>query len=123
VFQLVHITSSPVKKSNNLFKVGLQNVGLFMAAWSMATTPPLDGGGQFQFGVQYGAGVSIRVHRRLHLNLDFRETASPALDFLWPSFNDSDADTTYYDSSADRPQVKAGPLRIHRATIGLAFGF
>jgi LssY C-terminus len=63
-FQLLHITDAPFKSTGGVFKVGLRNVGLILAAYNFANTPPLDGGGVFQFGFQYGGGLMYRFSRK-----------------------------------------------------------
>jgi hypothetical protein len=47
------------QESGWAFKLGLQNVGLLLAAFDFGSTPPLDGGGVFSVGVQYGAGIKV----------------------------------------------------------------
>jgi opacity protein-like surface antigen len=122
-FQLLHITDAPFKSSAGIFKVGLRNVGLILAAYNFANNPPLDGGGVFQFGFQYGGGVKYRVSRRWMARIDYRETLSPQPNFIERSIEidnpaDSSEYTVYYE--ANKP---AGPLREQRLTGGIAFTF
>ena len=49
-----------------------------MAAYDFGTHAPLDGGGVFSLGAIYGAGIKFRVHPRIMINFDFRETWSQA---------------------------------------------
>lgn len=122
-FQLLHITDAPFKSSAGIFKVGLRNVGLVLAAYNFANNPPLDGGGVFQFGFQWGGGVKYRVARRWIARLDFRETLSPQPNFIGRSIeidnpDDSNEYTVY--SESNKP---AGPLIEQRLTGGIAFTF
>lgn len=122
-FQLLHITDAPFKSSAGIFKVGLRNVGLILAAYNFANNPPLDGGGVFQFGFQYGAGVKYRVTRRWMARIDYRETLSPQPNFIERSIEidnpaDSSEYTIYYEANK-----AAGPLREQRLTGGIAFTF
>ncbi len=122
-FQLLHITDAPFKSSGGIFRVGLRNVGLIMAAYNFANNPPLDGGGVFQFGFQYGGGIKYRVARRWMARIDYRETLSPQPNFIERSIHvdnpsASDEFTIYKETSGP-----AGPLREARLTGGLAFTF
>ena len=122
-FQLLHITDAPVKKPNSIFRAGLRNVGLILAAYDFANEPPLDGGGVFQFGFQYGGGIKYRVTRRLMLSADYRETLSPQPDFIERSIqidDPSDSDDYVFRKVTEGP---GGPMRIKRATLGISFVF
>lgn len=122
-FQLLHITDAPFKSSGGIFKVGLRNVGLILAAYNFANHPPLDGGGVFQFGFQYGGGIKYRVARRWMARIDYRETLSPQPNFIERSIQiDNPADSSEYTiySESNKP---AGPLREQRLTGGIAFTF
>ena len=122
-FQLLHITDAPFKSSAGIFKVGLRNVGLILAAYDFANNPPLDGGGVFQFGFQYGGGVKYRFSRRWLVRLDYRETLSPQPNFVERSIriddpSDLDEYTVYKESNGP-----SGPLREQRLTAGVSFVF
>jgi opacity protein-like surface antigen len=122
-FQLLHITDAPFKSSGGVFKVGLRNVGLILAAYNFANEPPLDGGGVFQFGFQYGGGVKFRVSRRWLLKLDYRETLSPQPNFVEKSIqvdDPSDSDEFIVRKESDLP---TSPLRQQRFTGGINFVF
>jgi opacity protein-like surface antigen len=122
-FQLLHITDAPFKSTGGVFKVGLRNVGLILAAYNFANEPPLDGGGVFQFGFQYGGGVKFRVSRRWLLRLDYRETLSPQPNFVERSIkvdDPSDSDEFLIRKESDLP---TGPLRQQRLTGGISFVF
>ena len=73
---LTSLSDSPITKAAGPFKLGLQNVGLLLAAYNFGRKAPLDGGGVFSPGIVYGGGVKYRVHPRITLSLDFRETLS-----------------------------------------------
>ncbi len=122
-FQLLHITDAPFKSSGGVFKVGLRNVGLILAAYNFANNPPLDGGGVFQFGFQYGGGIKYRITRRWLAQLDYRETLSPQPNFVERSIHiddpsDSDQFTIYKESNQP-----SSPLREQRLTAGISFVF
>ena len=123
VFQLLHITDAPFKSSGGVFKVGLRNVGLILAAYNFANNPPLDGGGIFQFGFQYGGGVKYRVSRRWLLRLDYREAISAQPNFVERSIkidDPSDSDNYVVYKESDLP---SGPLRQQKVTAGVSFVF
>ncbi len=122
-FQLLHITDNPFKSSAGIFKVGLRNVGLILAAYNFANNPPLDGGGVFQFGLQYGGGVKYRFARHWTGRLDYRETLSPQPDFIKRSIHldDPSASDEY---TVVRESVRPhGPLREQRVVAGISFVF
>ncbi len=56
--------------------LGLSNIGLIKAAFDFGSTPPLNGGGIFQPGLQYGVGFKYRILPRLTMRADFGETWS-----------------------------------------------
>lgn len=122
VFQLINLTDAPFKSSGGLFRFGLRNVGLLLAAYNFGGAPPLDGGGIFQFGFQFGGGVKYRLTRKFLVRLDLRETVSPQPDFIGRSISidESPQDEYLIDYQRIRP---SGPLRQQRATIGFAFTF
>ena len=122
-FQLLHLTDSPFKSSGGVFNVGLRNVGLILAAYNFASRPPLDGGGVFQFGFQYGGGVKYRVSRHWLVRLDYQETISAQPDFVERSIqidDPSDSDEYTLTKESQRP---SGPLREQRLTAGFSFVF
>ncbi len=122
-FQLLHITDAPFKSAGGIFNVGLKNVGLILAAYNFANEPPLNGGGVFQFGFQYGGGVKFRFSRRWLGKVDYRETLSPQPNFIERSITidkPEPGDPFVLNYAADRP---AGPLREQRLTAGIGFVF
>ncbi len=122
--QLIHLTDAPVKRTPRAFKLGLQNIGLLKAAFDFGRTPPLDGGGIYQVGLQYGAGIKFRVHPRITLRADFRGTWSKDPEFVRDSYADEVAaefDPTYdYEITRDPVLAK---FRLQRYTVGVAFTF
>lgn len=122
-FQLLHITDAPFKSTSGIFKVGLRNVGLILAAYNFANNPPLDGGGVFQFGFQYGGGLKYRISAHWLLQLDYRETLSAQPNFVERSIKiDDPADSDEYViyKEFDGP---SGPLRERRLAAGFSFLF
>ena len=122
-FQLLHITDAPFKSAGGIFKVGLRNVGLILASYNFANNTPLDGGGVFQFGFQYGGGVKYRLTRRWIGRIDYRETLSAQPNFIGRSIEvDNPGDSSEYTVSKE-VNAPAGPLREQRLTGGVAFTF
>ncbi len=124
VFQLIALNGAPLKKPAGIYNVGLKNVGLIQAAFDVGNTPPLDGGGIFQFGLQYGGGVKYRVSPRVMLRADFRETWSKTPDIIASSYEDFDSnelDDTYTTTVQKvKPPTK---FLQDRYTLGVAFTF
>jgi opacity protein-like surface antigen len=85
--QLMHLDEAPIKKAPSYWKLGLSNIGLLSAAYNFGSTPPLDGGGIFQVGFNYGGGVRYRVTPRWMIRLDYRETLTSQPDFWTKSTN------------------------------------
>ena len=124
VLQLVALNGSPLKKPAGPFTLGLKNIGLIKAAFDFGKTPPLDGGGIFQLGLQYGAGVKYRVRPRIMLRADWRETWSKNPDIIANSYEDfdpNDLDETYTTDI-----IRQGPEKKFlqdRFTVGIGFTF
>ncbi len=122
-FQLLHITDAPFKSSGGIFNVGLKNVGLLLAAYNFANTPPLDGGGVFQFGFQYGGGVKYRFSKHWMGKIDYRETLSAQPNFIERSIQvDNPADSDEFTVTKES-NLPSGPLREQRLTGGISFVF
>jgi hypothetical protein len=124
VLQLVALNGAPLKKPAGPFNLGLKNIGLIKAAFDFGSTPPLDGGGIFQFGFQYGAGVKYRVRPRLMLRADFRETWSRNPDIIADSYQDFDSNVL--DETYTTQVIRVGPEKKFlqdRFTVGVAFTF
>jgi len=86
--QLMHLSDAPIKKAPGYFKLGLSSVGFITAAYQFGSTPPLDGGGIFQFDFNYGVGVRYRLTPRWMVRVDYRETLISQPDFWSKSRND-----------------------------------
>jgi opacity protein-like surface antigen len=102
--------------------LGLQNIGILKSAFDFGSTPPLEGGGVYQIGLQYGAGIKFRVHPRLTLNFDFRETWSKNPDFIQESYTED----YFSDENYNLDVIKVGAeskFRQQRFTFGFAFTF
>ena len=122
VLQLISLTSAPLKKPSKVFTLGLQNVGLLVSAFDFGGTPALEGGGVFQLGFQYGGGVKVRVHPRIMLRADFRETLSKNPDILRKSYTESYFEGIDYQVDY-RPTPAQGLFREQRISGGIAFTF
>ncbi len=124
--QLVSVVGTPLKKPAGYFKLGLSNIGLIKAAFDFGNTPPLDGGGIFQFGLQYGAGIKYRVKPHLMLRADYGETWTANPEIIRKSYHDytgpeAGLDDTYTTTVLDYEH--GGAVLLQRATIGMAFTF
>jgi opacity protein-like surface antigen len=124
VLQLVSLNGAPLKKPAGVFNLGLKNIGLIQASFDFGNTPPLDGGGIFHVGLQYGAGVKYRVTPRLMLRADWRETWAKNPDIIansYEDYEDTDLDDTYTTDV-----IRVGPEKKFindRFTLGVAFTF
>ena len=122
--QLMHLSDAPIKKAPNYFKLGLSSVGLITAAYDFGSTPPLEGGGIFQFGFNYGVGVRYRLTPRWMIRADYRETIISQPDFWSKSRNDI-LNNLY---APDYTLQEVGPvfdsaMREQHATAGVSFTF
>jgi hypothetical protein len=123
VFQLIALADSPLKKPAGPFTLGLKNIGLIKAAFDFGNTPALDGGGIFQPGLQYGAGIKYRVTPHTILRADYRETWSKNPDMIKDSYIGFEPDI---DGSYTTDLLKIPPRSKFfqdRLTIGVAFAF
>jgi hypothetical protein len=119
---LTSLSDSPIKKAAGPFKLGLQNVGLLLAAYDFGSTPPLSGGGVFAPGLVYGGGFKYRVHPRITLSTDFRETLSRGPQFITNSYTDN----FFVDDGFQLLKVSVTTdtkYRQQRFTTGVAFTF
>jgi hypothetical protein len=124
VLQLIALNGAPLEKPAGPFNIGLKNIGLIKAAFDFGSTPPLDGGGIFELGLQYGAGVKYRATPRLMLRADFRETWSKNPDIIAKSYEDFD--TNDLDDTYTTEIFRVGPsakFLQDRYTVGVAFTF
>ncbi len=122
--QLMHLDDAPIKKAPNYFKLGLSNIGLLSAAYNFGSTPPLEGGGIFQPGFNYGGGVRYRITPRWMFRMDYRDTLVSQPDFwtkskasILTSIELDDATLTFVGP------VLAGAMRQQRLGGGLSFTF
>jgi hypothetical protein len=123
VFQLIALADSPLKKPAGPFTLGLKNIGLIKAAFDFGNTPALDGGGIFQPGLQYGAGLKYRATPHTILRADYRETWSKNPDMIKDSYIGFEPDI---DGSYTTDLLKIPPpskFFQDRFTIGVAFAF
>lgn len=123
-FQLIALSDAPLKKPAGPFRLGLKNIGLLQAAFDFGRTPPLDGGGIFQFGMQYGAGIKYRISPRVMLRADYRETWSKNPDIIRNSYEDYEIDFNGGDYTSDVFVIKPPAKFLQdRYTLGVAFTF
>jgi opacity protein-like surface antigen len=122
---LMHLADAPIKKAPGWYKLGLANIGLISAAYNFGSTPPLDGGGIFQPGLNYGGGVRYRLTPRWMIRADYRETLTSQPDFWSKSQKDilSGIDTDPGTTLTVVGPVLDGLMRQDRVTMGLSFTF
>jgi hypothetical protein len=123
-FQLLRLTESK-PKVNPLFKLALKDLGLIIAAYQFGSLPPLEGGGIFQFGLQYGGGFKYQITPRFFLRADFRQTLSPQPDYWTKSYPTLRKDLVEDpgDNVEIKPYKKFGPLRQNATTLGVGISF
>lgn len=123
-FQLIALSDSPLKKPAGPFKLGMGNLGLLAAAFDFGRTPPLEGGGVFQFGLQYGAGFKYRISPRMMLRADYRETWSKNPDIIRNSYDDFEIDVDEDNYTSDIYVLKpTAKFFQDRFTLGIGFTF
>ncbi len=123
VFQLIRLTDSKPTK-NSILKFTIKDVGLIVDAYNFGSRPPLEGGGIFQFGLQYGAGFKYQVTPRFFVRGDFRETLSPQPDWWGKSLGHLETILGPGPLSVVAgPKESGGPLRqqVYSAGIGISF--
>jgi len=122
--RLMHLTEAPITKASPWFRLGLSTVGAITAAYEFGSTPPLEGGGLFQVGLQYGGGIKYRASRRILLRADYKETLTAQPDFWSKSKDDifDASDLPGYGLTVVGP-IMDGPMRQQRATMGVSFIF
>jgi hypothetical protein len=124
VLQLVSLSNAPLKKPSGYFRLGLTNIGLIKAAFDFGSVAPLNGGGIFQLGVQYGGGIKYRVLPRLTMRADFGETFTQNPKIIRDSYLGYVPDGL--DDSYTTTVTNTSPLAKfvqQRATVGFAFTF
>jgi opacity protein-like surface antigen len=122
--QLMHLDDAPIKKAPSYFRLGLSNIGLIGAAYNFGSTPPLEGGGIFQPGFNYGGGIRYRVTPRWMIRLDYRETLTSQPDF-WTKSKTSILSGIELDNATLTfvGPVFAGAMRQQRLGGGVSFTF
>ncbi len=122
--QLMHLSDAPIKKAPNYFKLGLSNIGLISAAYNFGSTPPLEGGGIFQPGLNYGGGIRFRMTPRWMVRVDYRETLVSQPDFWTKSKKEilNSIDAGDYSVTEVGPLLD-GMMRQQHATAGVSFTF
>lgn len=117
VLQMISLDDAVIE-AGGIRRFGLKSVGFIASAWNFGTTPPLEGGGLFQMGVQYGAGVKFNLTPTLVLRGDYRETLAAQPDLLTRS-----ADTLRAMNMIPGPYTIEGKLRLRQLSVGLGIGF
>ncbi len=123
VFQLIRLTDSKPTK-NSILKFTVKDVGLIVDAYNFGSRPPLEGGGIFQLGLQYGAGFKYQVTPRFFVRADFRETLSPQPDWWGKSLGHLETILGPGPLSVvPGPKETGGPLRqqLYSAGFGISF--
>jgi hypothetical protein len=123
VFQLIRLTSSTPTK-NKILALTVKDVGLIVDAYNFGSRPPLEGGGIFQFGVQYGGGFKYQVSPRFFVRTDFRETLSQQPNWWGKSLSHLEGILGPGPLSVTPgPRDVPGPLRqqLFSAGIGISF--
>jgi opacity protein-like surface antigen len=123
--QLMHLSDAPIKKAPSWFRLGLSNIGLISAAYNFGSDPPLEGGGIFQAGLNYGGGVRYRITPRWMIRADYRETLTSQPDF-WSKSQKDILGGLVYDPGTTLTVVGPffdAPSRQDRVTMGLSFTF
>lgn len=116
--QLVHLTDAPFRDSKGVYRIGLSNVGMIRAAYNFSSAPPLQGGGIFQPGVQFGGGLKYRFQNCWIFRLDYRSTLSRRPDLLRKSFAD------IVDDVEPLPNVRTHQwFAQQRVSVGFSFTF
>jgi opacity protein-like surface antigen len=123
--QLMHLADAPIKKAPGWYRLGLANIGLISAAYNFGSDPPLDGGGIFQPGFNYGGGIRYRLTPRWMIRADYRETLTSQPDFWSKSQKDilSGIDTDPGTTLTVVGPVIDGAMRSDRITMGMSFTF
>jgi hypothetical protein len=124
VFQLLSLSNAPLKKPSGYFRLGLTNIGLVKAAFDFGSVAPLNGGGIFQLGVQYGGGIKYRVLPRLTMRADFGETFTQNPKIIRDSYIGYIPDGLDDSYTTTVTNIKPPSKFIQqRATVGFAFTF
>lgn len=120
--QLLHLADAAAQE-NRLLRLAARDVAFVISAYNFGSKPPLQGGGIFQFGLQYGGGARFHVTHRFFLRADFRETLSRQPNFF------KGAETALSDSGSPDVLLKLAPIERHgllrhqTATMGIGVAF
>jgi opacity protein-like surface antigen len=122
---LMHLADAPIKKAPGWYRLGLANIGLISAAYNFGSDPPLDGGGIFEAGLNYGGGIRYRLTPRWMIRADYRETLTAQPDFWSKSQKDilSGIDTDPGTTLTVVGPVLDGAMRQDHVSMGLSFTF
>ena len=122
-FQLIRLSDSQPTK-NAILKFTVKDIGIIVDAYNFGSRPPLEGGGIFQFGLQYGAGFKYEITPHWFLRSDFKETLSPQPNWWKKSL--PDLETILGPgvlSVVPGSYSSAGPLRQQRFSAGFGVSF
>lgn len=126
-FQLIRLSDS-VPSKNAILKFTIKDVGLIVDAYNFGSRPPLEGGGIFQFGLQYGAGYKFQLSPHWFIRSDFKETLSAQPNWWKKSLPDIEGILNpggQYVLSYVGPgaYTTGGPLRQQRISAGFGVSF
>jgi hypothetical protein len=124
--QLIKLAAAPLKGPSGYFRLGLSNAGILQAAFNFGSVPPLDGGGVFQPGLQYGGGIKYRVLPRLTMRADVRENWSRNPKMIRSSYEGYVPETPAEDGPYTVKVTNSNPPASYlqqRLTVGFAFTF
>lgn len=121
--QLIHLLESKPEQYS-VIRFAARDVAPIISAYNFSSKPALEGGGVFQFGLNYGAGMRMQLTPRVFLRADFRETISAQPD-LWKNLpqklvTNTNTPTQTLEFS---PLVKYGALRHQSVTMGIGISF
>jgi hypothetical protein len=120
--QLTHLADA-VAQQNRFLKIAARDVAFVVSAYNFGSKPPLEGGGIFQIGLQYGAGTRFHITPRFFVRADFRETLSRQPNF-WKS-----SESSLSEAGGDAilislpPPQRNGLLRHQLVTMGIGVAF
>jgi len=106
----------------------VKDIGIIVDAYNFGSRPPLEGGGIFQFGLQYGAGYKYQITPRWFIRGDFKETLSPQPNWWKKSLPDiagilNPGGQYVLSYVGAGPYATAGPLRQQRFSAGFGVSF
>lgn len=122
VLHLIHLADAAAQE-NRFLKLAARDVAFLLSAYNFGSKPPLEGGGIFQLGLQYGAGARFHVTPRFFIRGDFRETLSRQPNF-WKGAQDSLSDGTSGSLRIELPPLtRHSMLRHQLVTMGIGVAF